>query len=81
MTAMVQLYVNGKVVEVPEGTNVAAAVAQVSRGFRRSCTGTVRAPLCGMGVCYECRVTVDGEHHVRACTTPARQGMQVNSDG
>ena len=28
--------------------------------FRRSVTGEPRAPLCGMGVCAECRVTIDG---------------------
>jgi sarcosine oxidase subunit alpha len=40
-----------------------------------------RAPLCGMGVCFECRVCVDGHPHALACMTLARDGMRVNTDG
>ncbi|HCI6741169.1 TPA: (2Fe-2S)-binding protein, partial [Klebsiella variicola subsp. variicola] len=36
----------------------------------------LRAPFCGMGVCQECRVTVDGLR-VLACQTLCRAGMQI----
>lgn len=81
MSALLRLQVNGIDVEVPEGANVAAAIARVTHGFKRSRTGAVRAPLCGMGVCFECRVSIDGEAHRLACLTPARSGMQVRTDG
>lgn len=71
---------NGQAVEVPHGSSVAAAVAGVATRFRRSQGGEPRAPLCGMGVCFECRVRIDGAAHVRACMTPARAGMQVRTD-
>ncbi len=80
MNAPVRLSVNGVPVEVPAGASVAAAVAQVASPFRRSVTGMPRAPLCGMGVCFECRVQVDGVAHVRACMTPVSDGMQVVTD-
>ena len=80
MSAMVRLSVNGQAVDVPAGASVAAAVAQVAARFRRSITGTARAPLCGMGMCFECRVQVDGMDHVRACMTPVSAGMQVRTD-
>jgi len=80
MSAPVRLLVNGHPVEVPAGATVAAAVAQLTLRFRRSVDGAPRAPLCGMGVCFECRVQVDGVAHVRACMTPAGQGMQVVTD-
>jgi ferredoxin len=35
------------------------------------------AAVCGMGVCMQCRVTVDGVPHVRACQTLCRDGMEV----
>jgi sarcosine oxidase subunit alpha len=74
--------VNGKAVEVPEGAMVSAAVALAGVAvFRRSVTGEPRAPLCGMGICFECRVTVDGRAHVRSCQTPCRPGMEVRTDG
>lgn len=49
MSATVRLEVNGRAVEVPAGSSVAAAIAQAGiTVFRRSVTGQPRAPLCGM---------------------------------
>ncbi len=78
---MLRLQVNGQTVEVLDGSSVAAAVAQVAVHFRRSRNGQPRAPLCGMGVCSECRVRIDGVGQLRACITPVRDGMQVWTDG
>jgi sarcosine oxidase subunit alpha len=66
---------------VPDGTVVAAAV--LSAGvtcFRRSVRGEPRAPLCGMGICFECRVTIDGVTHSRSCQTVCRAGMEIRTD-
>jgi NADPH-dependent 2,4-dienoyl-CoA reductase/sulfur reductase-like enzyme len=46
---------------------LAAARARAEQPFRTSITGEPRAPLCGMGVCHECRVTVGGDAHQLAC--------------
>lgn len=35
--------------------------------LRESITGEPRGALCAMGSCFECRVTLDGLAHVRAC--------------
>lgn len=80
MNATVRLYINDVPVDVPAESSVAAAVLQVVPHCRRSLGGQPRAPLCGMGVCFECRVKIDGEAHVRACMTPVRQGMRVCTD-
>lgn len=80
MSRLIRLTVNGHAVEMPAGSNVAAAVAHVTPQFRRSVHGEFRAPLCGMGVCFECRVRIDGVAHQRACMTPVRDGMQVQTD-
>jgi len=80
MSAQAKLSVNGVPVEVPAGASVAAAIAQVTMQFRRSVSRAKRAPLCGMGVCFECRVQVDGVAHVRACMTTVTEGMQVITD-
>ena len=78
----VTLIVNGTRVAVPEGAMVSTAVALAGvSGFRRSVTGEPRAPLCGMGVCFECRVTLDGRSHVRSCQVLCREGMEVRTDG
>lgn len=54
---------------------LAAARACAGAGFRTSISGEPRAPLCGMGICHECRVSIDGDDHQLACMTlaePAR---------
>jgi NADPH-dependent 2,4-dienoyl-CoA reductase/sulfur reductase-like enzyme len=51
-------------------SSVAVARARAGEPFRTSVTGEPRAPLCGMGVCYECRVTLAGEAHQLACMLP-----------
>lgn len=79
-TTMVFLDINGSTCEVPVGISVAAAMARVDAPFRRALDGTRRAPLCGMGVCFECRATVDGQAHVRSCMVTVRAGMRVTSD-
>lgn len=38
-----------------------------------------RNMLCGMGICYECLVTIDGKPNRRACLTPVRAQMVVTS--
>jgi NADPH-dependent 2,4-dienoyl-CoA reductase/sulfur reductase-like enzyme len=46
----------------------AAAMAHAGQSaFRRSVRGQPRGPLCGMGVCFECRATVNGEPHRLTC--------------
>ncbi len=46
---------------------------------RRSVSGQLRAPLCGMGVCQECRVTINGRAHVLSCQTLCQPGMDVQT--
>ena len=38
-----------------------------------------RGIFCGMGVCFDCLVRVDGREGVRACVTPIRAGMRVET--
>ena len=81
MPETVQLRVNGKPVTMPAGTIVAAAIATagVSR-FRCSVLQQPRGPLCGMGICMECRVTINGDTQCRSCQTLCAEGMDVRTD-
>ncbi|MBI5851086.1 MAG: (2Fe-2S)-binding protein [Planctomycetes bacterium] len=72
-----RLRVDGRDVEVPAGHSVAAALANLRLPARRSIRGHARAPLCGMGICFECRVTIDGKRLVRACMVECKDGMEV----
>ena len=82
MPEMVMLVVNGVAVNMPTGSMVSAAVLKTGvTSFRRSVTGEGRGPLCGMGICLECRVTINGEAHSTSCQTPCQNGMDVRTDG
>jgi D-hydroxyproline dehydrogenase subunit gamma len=82
MPDVVTVRVNDVAMTVPEGCTVAAAVLRAGvECFRRSVTGGARGPLCGMGICFECRVMVDGVAHVRSCQTICENGMDVRTDG
>lgn len=78
-SAKVSLTVNGKSIEVAEGTSIAAAVMMAGEPCRYSVEGEARAPLCGMGICMECRVTVNGVANQRSCQLICAPGMEVMS--
>jgi D-hydroxyproline dehydrogenase subunit gamma len=75
--ALVTIVVDGRRVEARAGMSVAAAVMSMETPCRRSVRGEPRAPLCGMGICFECAATVDGEPLRRTCQILCREGMEV----
>jgi D-hydroxyproline dehydrogenase subunit gamma len=75
----ISLTVNGVAITVAPGTTVAAAVAIADAATRTSVSGEARGPLCGMGICFECRVTIDGEPHQRSCQILCRPGQSVTT--
>ena len=78
---MITLTINNIAISVEDGTTVAAAILNAGETkFRRSVSGGARGPLCGMGICFECRVTIDGVTLQRSCNLPARDGMEVSTN-
>ncbi|MEP7342519.1 MAG: (2Fe-2S)-binding protein [Acidobacteriota bacterium] len=81
MPETITLSVNGCSVTMPEGSMVSTAIfASGATTFRRSVTGQPRAPLCGMGICFECRVTINNQRHARSCQIACGEGMDVRTD-
>jgi len=69
----------GQQLSAKEGESIAAAmVAGGHYSFRTTERGEKRGLFCGMGVCGECAVTVDGQTVQLACMTKVRAGMQVS---
>ena len=73
--------VNGAPVVVPRGATVAVAMAIAGAACRKSVTGEPRGPLCGMGICFECRAVIDGTPHGRSCQVLCREGLQIATEG
>ena len=81
MADPIRVSVNGQSLTVAAGTLVSTAVfLREAIAFRRSVTGEARAPLCGMGICFECRVTINGEAHARSCQIICQEGMDIQTD-
>lgn len=77
---MITISVNGEKVTVEEGVSVAAALINAGVWhFRTAVGGEPRAPICAMGICFECRVTLDGQPHRRACMEGCRDGLEVTT--
>ncbi len=55
----------------------AALLAAGERICRRTPSGAPRGLFCGIGVCQDCLVTVDGAPNQRACMTAAPRGAAV----
>lgn len=76
---MIELSLDGHALQVPAGCTVAAALYLGGDGCSRtSVGGQRRTPLCGMGVCQECRVSIDGQRRL-ACQTLCQPGMRVET--
>lgn len=79
MSGHCRIEVDGVAIDVTPGTSVAAALMNSGRPLRVSVSGEPRAALCGMGICHECRVTIDGTRHLRSCMTIVAPGMVVST--
>ena len=82
-SATVDVTVDGETVQAYPGETVATVLLATGRQTFRQ-TDHLHAPrglFCGMGVCFDCLVTIDGQANVRACMTPVRAGMVIETVG
>jgi aerobic-type carbon monoxide dehydrogenase small subunit (CoxS/CutS family) len=78
----VTISVDGDPVLAYLGETIAAALlAAGRRAWRRTLQDEPRGLFCGMGICFDCTVTVDGVPGVRACMTRVAEGMVVETEG
>ena len=80
MPREVTITVNGTPVTVTAGATVAIAMVMAGQACRTSVSGEPRGPLCGMGICFECRAIVNGIPHCRSCQILCEPGMEVQTE-
>jgi predicted molibdopterin-dependent oxidoreductase YjgC len=74
----VSVSLDGRAVTAYEGETVATLLfAEGVIATRTTVAGEPRGVFCGMGVCFDCLVVVDGVPNTRACMTPVVDGMRV----
>ncbi len=77
----IEFYVNGNPISAYQGETMHAAL--LASGFlqlRKSKKDYPRGVFCGMGVCYDCLITVNGMPNQRACMTVVSEGAKVVID-
>lgn len=75
----ITLHVQGQPVTARAGDTLAMALLNAGViPFRQTpVSGQPRAPLCLMGVCFDCLVEVNGQQNVQSCMIQVCEGMQV----
>ena len=78
----VKLLVNGKEIPAYKGETILAAL--MASGYKKLKRSPLkkesRGALCGMGVCFECMVTVNGIPNIRSCMTEVENNMEIGTD-
>jgi predicted molibdopterin-dependent oxidoreductase YjgC len=75
----VVIVLDDQAVTAQVGETVAAViVAQEGLATRTTVGGERRGIYCGMGVCFDCLIVVDGIPNTRACLTLVADGMRVD---
>jgi len=73
----------GRTLQARDGQSVAAALTAAGvRSWRTTRRGArPRGLFCGIGVCFDCLLTIDGRPAQRACLVPVRDGMILGETG
>jgi predicted molibdopterin-dependent oxidoreductase YjgC len=79
----VEILVDGRTVRAIDGQSVAGALHQAGIDVlrRNPATGEQRGAFCGMGVCFECELSIDGAAGQRACLAHVQAGMRIETEG
>ena len=77
----VEILLDGRALRAFQDETVAAALLAAGRRALRTTSrrGEPRGMYCGIGICFDCVMTIDGRPNVRTCQTPVRAGMRVES--
>jgi predicted molibdopterin-dependent oxidoreductase YjgC len=75
------IFFNGSPVPFSEGESVAAALLRNGENRIRDTrfNGESRTLFCGIGICFDCIVHIDGIPNQRACIVECRDGMKIES--
>ena len=77
---IIDIEIDGKVIKAVKGQTIAEALlANGIQIFRWTRKNEPRGIYCNMGICYECRIIVNGFPNVRACLTPVTAGCKVKT--
>ena len=76
---MITFTFNGLELTARTGQSVAAALLSHNERITRltRISGKPRGIFCGIGVCFDCLIIIDGKPNQRSCITEVNEGMVV----
>jgi len=76
-----EIEVDGEKILAYEGETIAAALLAAGKRISRKTTKReeLRGVYCGIGVCFECRMIVNGKPNTRVCQTLAMPNCTVQT--
>lgn len=79
----INIFVDGRETEAYKGETVLAALIASGHKIlkKNPVSHQPRGAFCGMGICFECTMTIDGVPNTRACMTEVHEGMTVETNG
>ena len=77
----VEFTFDGEKIDAITGQSVAAALLAANQRTLRKTrfNNNERGVFCGIGVCFDCLVVIDGITNQRACLIEAKPGMKVQT--
>ena len=80
--AKITIFINGHECPAYIGESVHAALLAAEYHILRKTekSHTPRGIFCGMGICYDCLVTINGIPNQRACMTLVQDRMEIRID-
>jgi len=77
----INIIVDDKIIKAYEGEPIASALiaAGITTFHKTKKRGDPRGYFCGIGLCTDCMMIVDGIRNVRTCITPVRGGMRIET--
>ncbi len=80
-TERLTYFFNERAEEAYAGQNVAAAILQNGNRILRTTrtTNKARGIFCGIGVCFDCLIVINGIPNQRACLVEIRDGMRIET--
>ena len=78
-SASITFTFNGELISAVPGQSVGAAILETGARTLRVTRfeNKPRGMFCGIGVCFDCLVVIDGVPNQRACLIEVRDGMKV----
>ena len=76
-----EIEVDGQKVIAYEGESIAGVLFAIKRRILRRTQklNMPRGVFCGIGICHDCLMVVDGVPNIRACITLVKEGMKIET--